>query len=85
MSWFYLSFASDEGFLGGCYVVGDNLMDAVKRAWTVGCNPGGQARAAGPIPDEAMDAHVPAGSREVLLSYSELEALHDMAPWPATD
>jgi hypothetical protein len=47
--------------------------------------PWGQARAAGPIPDEAMDAHVPVGSREVLLSYSELEALHGMAPWPEAD
>jgi hypothetical protein len=85
MSWFYLSFASDEGFLGGCYVPGEDVMEAVKRAWLVGCNPGGEVQGAGPMPDAVVEEHVPAEHRERLLSYSELEALHDMAPWPATD
>lgn len=85
MSWFYLSFASEEGFLGGAYLPGAGLMDAVKRAWEVGCNPGGQIKAAGPIPDEVVGEHVPPGARERLLSYSELEALHGVAPWPEAD
>lgn len=85
MSWFYLSFASDEGFLGGCYVAGDDLIDAVRNSWTLGINPGGEVRAAGPIPQADVDARVPPAARDALLSYSELEALHGMAPWPEAD
>lgn len=79
MSWFYLSFASEEGFLGACYVQGDDLLHAVKRAWVVGANPGGQVRAAGPIDEETMDKHVSVVLREKLLSPAELGP---MAPWP---
>lgn len=57
-------------------------MEACKRAWRMGCNPGGEVQGTGPIPDEVMDAHVPAGSRERLMGYDELEQLHAMAPWP---
>lgn len=85
MSWFYLSFASEDGFLGACYVAGDDLMGAVRNSWTLGINPGGEVAAAGPIPQAAVDAHVPPAARDVLLSYSELEALHAMAPWPVQD
>lgn len=81
MTWFYLSFANEEGFLGGAYVPGADVMAACKRAWEAGCNPGGEVQGAGPIPDEVVEERVPAPARERLLSLSELEELHAMAPW----
>lgn len=46
MYW-YLSFADPskprgKQWLGGCYVKGDDIRQAMLRAWEAGCNPGGQ-------------------------------------------
>jgi hypothetical protein len=43
MIW-YLSFADDESWRGGCFVetVSEELIEAVQMARALGCNPGGQ-------------------------------------------
>lgn len=40
---FYISFATDAGFLGATVVRGENPEDALKNATAVGLNPGGEA------------------------------------------
>jgi hypothetical protein len=54
MTWWWLSFADESGFLGAC-IVGrcGNVVDAVKTAHVFGCNPGGEVRGL-PISDESM-------------------------------
>lgn len=52
-AWFYLSFATDEGFRGGCVVRGDDVAEATKEAWRQGCNPGGEVLGA-QVPDDLM-------------------------------
>lgn len=51
MSWWYLSFANDTGWLGGCYVEtptladsGDEMLLATRRAYQHKCNPGGEVK-----------------------------------------
>ena len=38
----WLSFSEDEGWLGGCIVHGDNIADAIREAWRLEINPGGE-------------------------------------------
>ncbi len=52
-TWHYLSFASDAGFLGGCIVRGDDVVEAAKEAHRLGCNPGGEVLGA-PVPADLM-------------------------------
>lgn len=40
MIWWYMSFADENGWLGGCHVQGQTFDAAVKRAWNLGINPG---------------------------------------------
>ena len=40
--WWYLSFADDSGFLGGCIVNALGPTDAVLQAHKMGINPGGE-------------------------------------------
>jgi hypothetical protein len=42
MIWFYLSFADVDGWRGAAIVEGGDMTSAVRRAWDVGCNPGGE-------------------------------------------
>ena len=43
MSWFYISFATDEEFLGATVVEGGDAQDAFFEATLKGLNPGGEA------------------------------------------
>jgi hypothetical protein len=43
MTWFYLSFASETGFLGACVVEAEDALNAVQVATACGINPGGEA------------------------------------------
>lgn len=52
-TWHYLSFATDEGFRGGVIVRGEDVVEATKEAWRLGCNPGGEVLGA-PVPDDLM-------------------------------
>ena len=47
----YLSFATDAGFLGGCVVEADDFMEAVDESIRLGINPGGQVFGV-PVPEE---------------------------------
>jgi len=72
--WYYLSFASESGFLGGCYVQGVGMGTAVQRSHALGINPGGEVLTSGPFDDEHMDEYVPVEDRNRLLTREEVEA-----------
>jgi hypothetical protein len=42
MSWWWLSFADDDGFLGACIVEAPDVVQAAIQAFRHGCNPGGE-------------------------------------------
>lgn len=72
-TWTYLSFVlgdgDDEHFAGGCIVRGDDVVEAVKEAHRLGCNPGGDVLG-GPIPE----GHLPPEKyRERLLTKAEID------------
>jgi hypothetical protein len=39
---YYLSFGGDEGWRGGCYIYAKSPTDAVREAWRMKINPGGE-------------------------------------------
>jgi hypothetical protein len=47
---FYMSFVKDHIWAGGVYVEGDTFEQALTNSHIVGCNPGGEVAATGPIP-----------------------------------
>lgn len=52
-TWWFLSFASDEAFLGGCVIKARGIATAIRRAHALGINPGGQVMAVqGPACDQ---------------------------------
>lgn len=68
---YYLSFAGEDGFHGGCFVLGRGILSATKRATELGINPGGEVMCWGPIEKpEGRDMPM-----DVLLSKEEVEAL----------
>lgn len=78
MTWFYMSFVDPERpagdrFVGGCYVQGASMPEALDRSWRLGINPGGEVKIL-ELPDDKFDALVPEGDRERLLSREEVEA-----------
>jgi hypothetical protein len=77
VNWFWLSFCdtakpAGQQFLGGCYVPGNDMIEAVKNAWDLGCNPGGQVAALGPFPESHLREHVPEENWSRLLSRAEI-------------
>jgi len=70
--WWYLSFATDEGFLGGVYIEAFGSLSALTTACVLGLNPGGEVACWGPIPVELMNLHVPVEKRTRLLSMEEI-------------
>lgn len=72
-AWWYLSFATDAGFLGGLYIRADHGVDACVKAGILGLNPGGEVQFVGPIPDEALEAQVAVGNRYRLLTAEEVD------------
>jgi hypothetical protein len=59
------------GFLGVCIVEAEDPMDAVRRAWALGINPGGQVQIVGPGPQDAY----PPEALHRLLTAEEATAL----------
>jgi hypothetical protein len=51
------------------------LVKAIRRSHELGINPGGSVMSHGPISTEVMDANVPDGQRNVLLSKSDLQKI----------
>jgi hypothetical protein len=70
--WFYISFADTSGFLGGCYVQGEDMPNAIIAAHEAGIRPGGESLGFGPFEDELIDKNVPEKDRERLLSREEI-------------
>lgn len=71
--WWYLSFADESGWLGGCYVEAPIAKMAHLSALTQGCNPGGEVAILGPLLAEQM-INVPAEFRNRLLTREEIDA-----------
>ena len=69
----WLSFADDDRFLGGVYVVARGLMHAIERTIQLGVNPGGQV-AAWDVPEENA-ARVKPEWRDRLLNKAEVTKL----------
>lgn len=47
---YYLSFADDEGFLGGVFTEAHGIITAIERVNELGINPGGEVMCFGPGP-----------------------------------
>jgi hypothetical protein len=75
-SWFYLSYADDNRFRGGCYLQGFGPASVALRASIEGISPGGEVRIF-PIPRWA-EYQIPADARNRLLTREELERFHPM-------
>lgn len=71
VAWQYLSFANDDGFLGGCYLKapGGTPLWAVMKAHALGINPGGEVMHV----EVPHDVEIPAEFAERLLIREELE------------
>lgn len=52
MTFFYISFAGDEGFRGATIVAERDIKRALRKTWRLGINPGGEA-AILELPEEA--------------------------------
>ena len=77
MNIWWLSFADDDGFLGGCFIEAADMLDAVTKTHRLGINPGG----------EAMGAELPNGawervSGEVGAVLNRLYARHEVPGGP---
>ena len=84
-AWWWLSFADgdrpkNEQFLGVAIVQARSLHEAIKAAWALGCNPGGQVMGAD-VPPEIGPP--PEGYAGRLLSRVECEAMQ--ALWTPDD
>lgn len=73
LPWWWLSFASEDGFLGVCIVQGGGMMAAHMQACMLGCNPGGQI--VGFEAPPAALAKIPDSMRNRLLTREEAESL----------
>lgn len=72
IEWYYISFADDDGFLGGCYVEAVHEHNAIMVATLRGINPGGEAKIIGALPREMVEEHVLAKDRYRLLTRDEM-------------
>lgn len=70
MAWFYVS-----GVRGGVFAQGADERAAMGRASALGVELPSSVMVLGPVPDAAMDSHVPEEMRERLLSAEEVVAL----------
>lgn len=68
---YYLSFASETGFLGGAFVVAIGPISAIAKTHDLGFNPGGEVMVIGPTELEA--SLVPDRLRNRLLTQEEVE------------
>jgi hypothetical protein len=75
-SWFYLSYADENGFRGGLYLKAFGPASAAIAANLQKLSPGGEVRIF-PIPDDES-YQIPEGAKYHLLSLEDLEKLHPM-------
>jgi hypothetical protein len=78
----YLSFAdrSPDRFLGACVVYGDDLIDAIKTAWRLKINPGGQVLGV-PIENSIFPINR-LMNRAELASFGQVQRLGDLKDQP---
>lgn len=67
----YLSFATDEGWLGGTFIRAVSPSMAITFSHIHGCNPGGEVAILGPLP---LDSVKPEYINRLLLTEDEVEA-----------
>jgi hypothetical protein len=70
-TWFYFSFADDDGFLGGLYIDGVDLEHALSRSHEIRANPGGEIMTF-ELSEEDLEANVPPEDWRRLLTFDEL-------------
>lgn len=73
--WWYLSFATEDEFLGGLYIPASGVVEASMIAGILGLNPGGEVAglSMADVPPAVFDANVPPEMRMRLLSQEEVE------------
>jgi hypothetical protein len=74
-SWWWLSFADDDGFRGVAIVQAGDVIEGVTEAWRLEINPGGGVLSV-QIPDERLSLY-PVEMRNVLLNREQAEMLAD--------
>jgi hypothetical protein len=74
IDWFYLSFAGEEGFRGGCIVAGKGEISALQRSHKLRINPGGQVLFI-KVPNDKLPPHQ---YRDRLLSREQLEEIWEL-------
>ena len=77
LTWWWLSYASEDGFRGICIVEGEDLIGAARRARELGISPGGQVLGAA-IPESEV-VTIPESHRNRLLTRDEAIALDSTA------
>jgi hypothetical protein len=68
--WWWLSFADDEGFLGGVLTRARGFLSAVQKARNLGINPGGEVQGI-EIPEDVPESHK--SYADQLLSKQDIE------------
>lgn len=81
LEWYWLSFAGEDGFLGGIVLQGYGPLDAVARSHESQQNPGGEVAI---LPLGVEDLDTPAEWKNRLLSKEEMEKL-GMEPFRMAD
>lgn len=72
-SWWYLSFATEDTFLGGLYIRARGTVSAVDKAIKLGLNPGGQVQSVRiDVSEDVFNAEVPMSKRMRLLTAEEV-------------
>ena len=71
--WWWLSFATDDECFGVCIVQGDNIIEATRKAHSLGINPGGEVLGIG-IPEENYAEVFSMYQQNKLISTEELKA-----------
>jgi hypothetical protein len=84
VTYFWLSFVDDtrpkgEQFLGGCAVEADSVEQAIRRAWALGINPGGEV-AAVQVPKH-LEKNLTRYGLDRLLTKAELNAMGDFSQY----
>jgi hypothetical protein len=72
--WYWLSFADEKGFKGGCFVLAPGFVSAVERARDLGLSPGGE------VIGIAANTAPPPEMQNRLLSEGDLEASGGAVP-----
>jgi len=72
--WWYLDFANEHEWLGGCFVQARNIRGAIGRTWDLEINPGGSVQGE---PLSVEDGPPPERFRDRLLTKDELRECRD--------